>query len=603
MENIKRLLPYVRGQKSALIRGILCATLYGVVGSVFIYLISQVLKPMLDPEMPDRMAQLNYIVFVVIVLAVCRGFLDFGQVYIIQRSGQRIFTALRADLFRHFQNLPVSYFEGHRTGEIISRLTNDLTALTALLNVGIITAVAAPIELVGSLGLMLYFNWRLSLFVVLILPPMAILINRAGRRIRRASAEVQEQAANLNDYLQEKFAAMRLIQTFGSRDYEIQLFNRVNNDSYRATLHPIRIHASLAPVIEFCGMMGVLLALWFGAQQVKTTEDAANLFAFLMALHRVAMRAKGIASLNLLIRQADAAAARIFEVIDTQPHIRNAPDAVALPDARGHLKFEDVHFSYNDEREVLQGISFEVKPGEMVALAGLSGSGKSTIAALVPRLYDPKQGGVLLDGHDLRDITLESLRSHIGAVPQETTLFHGSIRDNIAYGKPEASFEEIVEAARRANAHDFIVAQPGGYEAEIGERGGKLSGGQRQRIAIARALLRNPRILILDEATASLDSKTEAAVQEALDELMKGRTTLVIAHRFSTIQNADSIYVLDSGRIVENGTHPQLLARGGVYAKLYQAQAFVKEGAGDRGLGTGQSPQNGNSTEDSDGAR
>ncbi len=580
MENLKRLLPYLRDHKPALMLGILCTVLSGALSVAFIYLVQKVLEPMLAPDMPDRLQKLNWLVLTVIGFAITRVFVDFGQVYIVQRTAQRVFTRLRADLFRHFQNLPVSFFEGHRTGEIISRLTNDLTALGTLSNLGIIIAIGAPIEIIGALGLMIKYNAKLSLFVLVIMPPMAILINRTGRRIKRAAAEVQEQAANLTDYLQEKFAAMRLIQTFGSRDYEISLFDRVNQATYRATLRPIRIHAALAPLIEFCGMMGILLALWFGAQDVKTEADAAALITFLLALHRVAMRAKSLASLNLILRQADAAAARIFEVIDTQPHIRNAPDAIDLKDASGNLQFENVRFAYADNPDVLNGISFEIKPGQMVALAGLSGSGKSTIAALVPRLYDPKEGRILVDGHDLRNVTLESLRAHIGAVPQETTLFHGSIRDNIAYGRPEASFEEIVEAAQRANAHDFIIEQPNGYDTQIGERGTKLSGGQRQRIAIARALLRNPRILILDEATASLDSKTESEVQRALDELMKGRTTLVIAHRFSTIQNADCIHVLDSGRVIESGTHQQLIEQGGTYYNLYQAQAMARNGAG-----------------------
>ena len=577
MESLKRLKPYIAAHKIALLRGLLCSVISGALGSVFIYLISEILKPILDPTNLHRMSDLQKVVAVVVLLAVIRVFVDFGQTYIIQKTGQRIFTELRSDLFRHFQRMEVSFFEGHRTGEIISRLTNDLTALSTLLNIGIIVAVASPIELIGSLGLMIYFNAKLSIFIVLVLPPMAMIITRAGRRIRRAAAEVQEQAANLMDYLQEKFAAMRLIQTFGSRDHEVALFDGVNQQTYRATLRPIRIFATLGPLIDFFGMMAVLIALWFGAQQLHTTDDAANLFAFLMALHRVGMRAKSLAQLNLMIRQADAAAARIFEILDTEPKIKDAPEAVALTDVKGHLKFENVRFAYGENPDTLHGISLEIKPGQIVALAGESGSGKSTIAALVPRLYDPSSGTVSIDGNDLRGVTLDSLRANLGAVPQETTLFHGSVRANIAYGKPGASDEEISAAARQANADTFIRELPEGYDTPIGERGAKLSGGQRQRIAIARALLRNPRILILDEATASLDSKTEAAVQEALDTLMRGRTTLVIAHRFSTIQNADCIFVLDKGRVIESGTHPELLAKGGTYYNLFQAQAFARE--------------------------
>ena len=582
MENLKRLKIYLSPHQTAVIWGTICALLSGIIGVGLIYLIKQVLEPILATNLAPavRSHRLNMLVLVITAIAVIRVFVDFGQVYIIQRTGQLIFTRLRDDLFRHFQNLPVGFFEGHRTGEIISRLTNDLTALGTLMNLGITIAVGAPIELVGALGLMVYFNWKLSLFVLVIMPPMAILINRSGRRIRGATAQVQQEAANLTEYLQEKFAAMRLIQTFGTRNYENQLFDAVNQQAYHATMKPIRIHATLAPTIDFIGMMGILMSLWFGAQAIKTPGDVAGLMAFLMALHRVAARAKSLASLNLILKQADAAAARIWEVLDTEPHIRNAPNAVDLNGISGHLKLEDVRFAYGERGEegadVLHGISLELKPGQMIALAGESGSGKSTIAALVPRLYDPSAGRVTIDGHDLRDVTLESLRANIGAVPQETTLFHGSIRDNIAYGRPDATLEEIVEAAKKANADDFIRAQPKGYDTPIGERGNKLSGGQRQRIAIARALLRNPKVLILDEATASLDSKTEAAVQDALNTLMSGRTTLVIAHRFSTIQNADCIYVLDKGHIIECGKHQELLDKGGVYFNLYQAQNFSK---------------------------
>ncbi len=581
MGQLKRLYPYLKPHYSAIALALVCLALSGITGGAFLLLMERVLTPMFESKAPEaqRLRELHLFTLLVLGVALLRAFVDFGQVYLTQRVGQSVLAGLRANLFGHFQALSVGFFEKQRTGDLLSRMTNDLTALQTAMTLAVRTAIAAPIEVVVALGIMFHFNWRLSLFVFLILPPVAFLVNRAGTRVKRAVTLQQEQLGALVNYLQEKIAAMRLIQTFGTKAHEIALFEEVNDETYRRTMKPIRIQATFAPLIEFVGMLGVVGSLWFGARDVIGGRmEAAALLPFLFAVHRVAMQGKALANLNLIIKTADAAASRLFEMIDTQPDIRDAPDAMDLneKEVHGHLVFDNVRFSYDGNDEVLNGISFEIKPGEVVALAGLSGSGKTTISNLVPRLYDPTGGRVMLDGHDLRDVSQQSLRDHIGAVPQHTTLFDGNIRDNIAYGRPNASREEIVEAARRANADGFIRdSLPEGYDTPVGERGGRLSGGQQQRIAIARALLRDPRLLILDEATSSLDAQSEGLIQEAFATLMKGRTTLIIAHRFSTIQNANRILVLDKGRIAESGTHTELLAEKGLYYRLYQMQAFA----------------------------
>ncbi len=581
MHNLKRLWPYVRAQRGSLVLGIVCTALSGLFNGLFLYLSKEVLSPVVNPTHQtagQRLGRLDVMVVIILLVAIARLGADAGKIYVLQRTGQRILARLRESLFGHLSTLSINFFERKRTGEVMSRLTNDIGALQTVLTTAVVSFIAAPIDLAISMGLMLYWNWRLTLFVIVLLPPIAFAITRAGKKIKESVKDLTDKNAQLTDYLQEKIGAMRLIQTFGTNRYEVGQFKEVNMRSYRATMHPIRIQSTLAPMIELIGMSGIVIALWFGSRDIIAGRmEAASLLSFLLAIHRTAMNAKAMANLNLLTSSADAAAARIFEFFDEQPQIKDAPEAVDLATRKvdGHLRFERVRFSYpGDDREVLRDISFEIKPGQVVALAGLSGSGKTTIASLLPRLYDPIGGRITLDGLDLRDVSLQSLRDLIGAVPQETTLFHGTLRDNIAYGTEGASLDQVVAAARRAHADEFIRTLPEGYDAPVGERGHGFSGGQKQRLAIARALLRNPKLLILDEATSALDAESEGLVQDALAELMRGRTTLIIAHRFSTIVNADLILVMDQGQIIESGTHAQLLARQGQYWRLYQMQAF-----------------------------
>jgi len=420
---------------------------------------------------------------------------------------------------------------------------------------------------------MFYLDWKLSLLTLVVIPMVGQAMKIFGRKIKKSSNVIQQRLAEITALLQESFSATRVVKSFVREDYEIDRFVRSNQRNFEAVMKNVQQTSMLTPTVEFLAAIAVTLIVWFGGYEVVNGEITAGAFvAFLTYAVNLANPVKRLSRIYGNLQKAMAAVDRVFTVVDLEESITDRPGAQPLPPVKGHVRFDHVTFSYKEGRPALDGITLEAQPGEMIAFVGPSGAGKSTIANLIPRFYEADSGVITVDGHDIRDVTLASLRGQIGLVPQETMLFSTTIRENIRYGRLDATDAEIEEAACAANAHNFIMELERGYDTEIGERGVSISGGQRQRIAIARAILKDPRILILDEATSALDTESEKIVQAALDNLMVGRTSFVIAHRLSTVFNADRIYVIDGGRIVEQGTHEELLAKGGLYQHLYDIQ-------------------------------
>ena len=478
--------------------------------------------------------------------------------------------------------MPLAYFDRHQTGEIMSYVTNDVQALQNALVDKLIEFVTEASILIGSIVLMFYLDWKLTLITLITVPLVGQAMKIFGRKLKKSGTVIQERLADINSLLQESIAAVRVVKSFVRERYEIERFRRQNELNFQAEMKNVQLSSLLTPTVEFLAAITVTIILWIGGYEVVQGEiTAGSLVAFLTYAVNLANPVKRIGRIYGAVQRAMAAADRVFDVIDMEETIHDREGAVPLPEIEGRVAVKDVSFSYKEGAPALSHVSLEASPGQLVAFVGPSGAGKSTIANLIPRFYEVNEGVIEIDGHDVRDVTLDSLREQIGIVPQETMLFSSSVRENIRYGRLDATDEEIEEAARAANAEEFILQLPEGYETKIGERGLNLSGGQRQRIAIARAILKNPRILILDEATSALDTESEKIVQAALDKLMVGRTSFAIAHRLSTIFNADCIYVIDGGHIVEQGTHAELLAAGGLYSTLYNIQ-FRGEGEGEK---------------------
>ena len=570
MEVYLRLLKYLRPYIPKTIMAVICMLL---ATSASLY-VPWIVRDVIDGVLVNKdILLLNAITAGIVVVFALRGFFVYGQTYLMSYVSQKVVIDLREALFRHFQRLSVSYFDHSRTGKVLSYMTNDVSALQGALAQNVIELSTESLTLVGSLGAMFYLHWQLALLTLITIPLVAQAMKLFGKKLRKASGMMQQRAAEITSVLQEMIVSIRLIRLFVREDYEIGRFIRENENNFSAQMKAAQLSATLTPVIEFLAAIGVTVIIWYGGREVINGNlTSGSLIAFLVYTVNITNPVKRLGNVYGRIQRAVAAAERVFEVLDTLPEIQDDFDAKELPVVKGQVEFENVMFEYRSAEPALCNLSIKVPPGQVLAIVGPSGAGKSTIANLLPRFYDPQQGRIKIDGMDIRHVTVRSLREQIAMVPQDTLLFSASIYENILYGRLDASAAEVTAAAYSANAHDFILQMPLGYDTQIGERGCQLSGGQRQRIAIARAILKDPRILILDEATSALDAESERVVQDALDKLMVGRTTFMVAHRLSTIQRADKILVMDKGRLVECGNHTELLAAGGLYCKLYSLQ-------------------------------
>lgn len=521
------------------------------------------------------MTEVNRYALLALCVFLTRAVFTFCEQCLMSSVTQRLGMRLRNQVFGHLQAQSLSFFDRNKTGQLMSSITNDVPAVQNSFTNALMNTVSSPVTIVGGVMILLWLNWRLAAVSLICLPLIAWLLVRASRRMRRNAAVLQETLAEVSDVAEETLSGHRTVKAFGNEQYEIDRFETRSLTVFRTIMKNVRIRATTAPVIELAGAVAIVTVLWFGGREIVYGTQMftiGGLTAFVFILKEIADATRSLGGISLSLSGTSAAAERIFALLDCPPEVQEKPGAFPLPPVRGRVTFESVDFAYRPGLPVLRDVSFAVEPGQVVALVGRSGAGKSTIAALIPRFYEVHEGAVKIDGIDVRDVTLQSLRDQIGIVPQDPHLFAGSVLENIGYGRLGASNEEIVAAAVAANAHDFIMQLPEGYDTRVGERGVRLSGGQRQRISIARAILRDPMVLILDEATSSLDMQSEALVQDALQRLVSERTTVVIAHRLSTIRHADTILVIDEGQVVERGTHEELLGENGTYAQLYRTQ-------------------------------
>lgn len=571
---VKEMFMHTRSQWGLLMLGAISV----IAISVLEFTIPQLTKHIIDQIIPAKRyyALLETGGFIVLA-GLMLGAFNFGSSYVMTLVSQRAIFQLRNKLYKHTLSLDLTFFDRNRTGDLMARLTGDVNQLQELVSADSLSILADMITFIAIVGYLFYTDWKLALLTLITLPFLFVTSRFFSLRIKRAYRTVRQISAELNNSLQDTLSGIRMVKSFASEDREAVEFAKWSEQHRTATVSASRLSAIFAPIINWLNLIGMAVVLLFGAWQIMHNRmTVGEIVAYLAYLRLLQAPIRSFSRLITKLQQSAAAFERIQEVLEVVPRVCDKEDAIVLPPVQGDIVFDDVGFAYEEGRPILQNFHLRLQRNQTTALVGSSGSGKSTIAYLIARLYDVQRGDIYIDGHPLTDVTMKSLRQQMGIVSQEVILLNGTIRENIAYGKPEATAEEIQAAAVAANAHEFITAFPQGYETPIGERGVKLSGGQKQRLSIARAFLTNPRILILDEATAALDTESEQHIQRALSLLLPGRTCLVIAHRLSTIQSADQIVVLEHGQIMELGNHETLLRQKGRYKALYDMQFPAK---------------------------
>lgn len=575
MHTIRRLMQYAKKYWLWILLTLICTL---AANGLALYL-PKVMQRIIDESIePKRYALLPVFCYTLIGLSLVKGVLGFGAMYVTSFVAQRTTYDIRNRLFDHIQRLSFTYHDEAETGQLISRSTADVEALLAFLGDGLANMMSNVLIFFGVLILCLKMNWQLALVALSTMPFLVTAVFRYSGRIRPLYTAIQDQYGKMTTAIQQNLVGIRVVKAFAREEYEITKFDKESKELLDRVMVSARVNAFYGPLMDFIAAAGTTFILWYGGRLVVNHELTLGQFvAFNSYLGMIIWPVRIMGWVVNIVQNAVASANRIFEVLDTHPETHLKDGRIQMRDCKGAVEFQNVSFVYHDGSRALSKISFKAEPGEMIAFLGGTGSGKSTIINLIPRFYDATEGKVIIDGHDVREYRLASLRRYIGIVSQETFLFGDTVRGNIAYAHPGAPIEDVIEAAKAANIHDFIDGLPEGYETRIGERGVNLSGGQKQRIAIARALLMNPPILIMDDSTASVDTETESMIQKALISLTESRTTFVIAQRISTIRRANKIVVLDKGHVVEIGTHEELLAKGGLYGKIYNMQLGAQE--------------------------